>query len=121
MQPERTARDFFLAMQTGASAEADMMALFAEDAVYVEPFTGSPVAHQGKDAIRQVMRQGWAQPLPDMRIEVDRLSIDGNRIVAEWTCYSRGLPGGRGRGTNVFTVRDGRIVRLETTLAAAGE
>lgn len=116
MQTERIARDFFIAMQTGASAEQDMMALFADDAVYIEPFTGRPVEHRGKEAIRRVMRQGWARPLPEMRIAVDHLAIDGNRVVAQWTCFSSGLPGGRGRGTNTFTIQDGRIVRLETTL-----
>jgi ketosteroid isomerase-like protein len=113
---ERTARDFFLAMQTGASAEAEMMALFADDAEYVEPFSGRAVTHTGKPAIRDVMRHGWSRPLPDMRIEVDRLHIEGEAIVADWTCHSAGLPGGRGSGRNVFTLRDGRIVRLETTL-----
>src|SRR5689334_9021497 len=103
-QYETTARDFFRAMQTGASAEAEMMALFAEDAVYVEPFTGRARTHRGKSAIRQTMRQGWSQPLEDLRIEVDRLVVDGDIVVADWTCYAPALPGGRGCGTNVFTL-----------------
>jgi hypothetical protein len=78
-------------MQTGASAEAEMMALFADDAEYVEPFSGRVVTHRGKAAIRGVMRQGWSRPLPDMRIEVDRLHFEGDTIVVGWTCYSAAL------------------------------
>lgn len=107
---------FFLAMQTGASAEHEMMALFTDDAVYVEPFSGSPTTHAGKNAILAVMRQSWAHPLPDVRIEVDRLHVDGDTVTADWTCLSPALPNGRGRGTNVFTLRAGRIARLVTTL-----
>lgn len=105
---------FFAAMQAGGSAEAEMMALFAEDATYVEPFSGRPRTHRGKEAIRKVMREGWANPLPQMRIEVDRLAVDGASMRAEWTCYSPGLPDGKGRGENLFELRDGAIARLET-------
>lgn len=101
-------------MQSGAVAEAKMMSLFAADAEYIEPFSGAPRTHRGKDAIRDVMREGWKTPLPDMRIEIDRLAISGDVLSAEWTCYSPALPGGQGRGENLFTVRDGKIVRLET-------
>lgn len=103
-------------MQTGASAEDEMMTLFTDDAVYVEPFTGSPATHAGKHAILAAMRRSWAQPLPEVRIEVDRLHVDGDTVTADWTCHSPGLPNGRGCGTNVFTLRAGRIARLVTTL-----
>lgn len=107
---------FFAAMQ--AASEQDMAALFADDAVYVEPFTGAVREHVGREAILATMRAGWAVPLPDMRIEVDRVDATGDTVVARWTCHSPALPGGKGSGTNVFWLVDGRIRRLETTLEA---
>jgi hypothetical protein len=112
-----TAIDRFLrAMQAGATSEAAMMVLFADDAEYVEPFSGQARTHVGKAAIRQTFMQGWQYPLPDMTLDVDRFDIAGGTVTVDWTCRSPALPGGQGRGTNVFTLRDGLIVRLVTTL-----
>lgn len=115
-QLDPTLRRFFAAMQSGAAAEQEMMSLFSEDAVYVEPFGGAPRTHEGKPAIRRALAEGWKTPLPQMRIQVDRVDIDGPVVRARWTCMSPALPGGKGLGENTFTVRDGRIVRLETRL-----
>lgn len=107
---------FFRAMQAGATAEKQMMALFALDAVYIEPFSGKPTEHHGRDAIMATMRAGWARPLPDMTITMDRIDVRGDDIEVAWTCRSPALPGGAGRGRNRFTLRGGLIARLETTL-----
>lgn len=107
---------FFAAMQVGATSEEEMMSLFADDATYVEPFSGVVRVHQGKSTILRTMREGWKTPLPDMRIEFDEVAVEGGQITARWTCHSPALPGGKGRGENVFTLRDGLIVRLETRL-----
>jgi ketosteroid isomerase-like protein len=107
---------FFRAMQAGAAAEADMEALFAFDAVYVEPFSGAPRTHTGRAAIMAAMREGWTDPLPDMTISMDRVDVAGDEIVVAWTCRSPALPGGAGRGVNRFTLRDGKIRRLETSV-----
>lgn len=109
-----TIRRFFVAMQAGATAEHEMLALFWEDAVYVEPFSGAVRTHAGKDAIRAALREGWKTPLPDLRIEIDAVDVDGDVVRARWTCYSPALPGGAGSGENVFTLRGDRIMRLET-------
>jgi ketosteroid isomerase-like protein len=114
-KPPETVSRFFAAMQAGAAAEADMSKLFAVDAVYVEPFTGKPVEHRGRDAIMAAMRAGWAHPLPDMTIELDRVDVGPGSVTVEWTCRSPALPGGAGRGTNRFTLADGAIARLETS------
>jgi ketosteroid isomerase-like protein len=110
---------FFAAMQGGATSEAALMALFAEDAVYAEPFTGELRIHAGKSAIRAALQAGWKTPLPEMRIEIDRVHVADGCISATWTCHSPALPGGMGRGENSFTLRDGLIVRLETRLSGA--
>lgn len=112
-----TIKRFFAAMQAGATAELEMMALFADDAVYVEPFSGREREHRGKAAIRQAMAEGWKTPLPDMRIEIDRMQVTGESVRVQWTCHSAALPGGKGSGENVFTLRGGMIVRLETRLS----
>ena len=112
-----TIKRFFAAMQAGATAEPEMMALFADDAVYVEPFSGREREHRGKAAIRQVMAEGWKTPLPDMRIEIDRMQVTGESVRVQWTCHSPALPGGKGSGENVFTLREGMIARLETRLS----
>lgn len=107
--------NFFRAMQTGAAAEHDMAALFADDAVYVEPFSGQPTTHRGKGQIMTAMRAGWSTPLPDMTINLDRVDVEGDEVRVAWTCRSPALPGGIGRGVNQFVLHDGKIVRLETS------
>ena len=107
---------FFRAMQAGATAEPEMMALFADDATYVEPFSGQALTHVGKAAIRATFIEGWKYPLPDMRLELERVDIEGGSVRVDWTCHSPALPGGKGRGTNLFTVAEGRITSLVTTL-----
>ena len=106
---------FFHAMQSGGTSEAGMMALFADNAEYSEPFSGKTNVHQGKVAIRQAFVQGWQHPLPEMRLEIDRLDISGETIHVDWTCFSPALPGGKGQGTNQFFLVDGLIQRLVTT------
>jgi hypothetical protein len=107
---------FFAAMQGGASHEDAMMSLFADDAVYVEPFSGEVREHRGARAIRAVMRESLRAPLPEMTLEIDRLDVTAREARAEWTCRSPALPGGAGSGVNVFTFEGGKIVRLVTTL-----
>lgn len=107
---------FFHAMQAGPDGADALLALFADDAVYVEPFSGEERTHEGLDAIREALRPGWEQPLPDLTITVDRVDTEGDRVTAEWTCRSPALPGGEGRGTNVFHVDGGQIRRLHTML-----
>lgn len=116
-EQHQTIKRFFAAMQAGATAEAEMMSLFTDDAVYLEPFSGQMREHHGKTAIRQAMAEGWKTPLPDMRIEVDRLEATGETVRVQWTCHSPALPGGRGSGENIFTLSGGRISRLETRLS----
>lgn len=102
---------YFAAMRRGAAAEGDMMALFADDAVYVEPFTGETEPWVGKEAVRTALRRGWAQPLPDLELEVRRIDISGSEATAEWVCTSPALPGPV-TGKDEYTIADGKITRL---------
>jgi hypothetical protein len=108
--------NFFLAMQAGAAGADDLAALFAEDAIYVEPFTGETRQHQGRGAIMAAMAMGWENPMPDMRIRVDRVSTSGPVVELDWTCFSPAIPGGSGRGHNRYVMRGGIIQELVTTL-----
>ena len=53
-----------------------------------------------------------------MTITLDRLDVDGDAILAEWTCIGPMLPGPM-KGHDRYQVRDGRIARLETRLGPA--
>ncbi len=102
----------FKAMQAGASGERDMMALFSDDAVFIEPFTGTPITHTGKSAIRESFLGMWKEPAPDLKLMVDRVDLDGDHIRADWTCTSPVFPSPM-RGHDLFTIADGKITRLE--------
>jgi ketosteroid isomerase-like protein len=102
----------FKAMQAGPAGEGQMMSLFADDAVFVEPFSGQSRTHRGAAEIRASLRQMNEQPLPDMRLTLDRVDLDGERVRAEWTCSSPVFPVPM-KGYDLFTIRNGKIARLE--------
>ena len=102
----------FRAMQMGPGGEAAMMDLFADDAVFIEPFSGQAQTHEGKDAIRASFKDMWANPAPDLELVMDRVDADGSGIRAEWTCTSPAFPIPM-RGHDLFEVQDGLITRLE--------
>lgn len=106
---------WFSAMRRGKRGEAELLALFHDAAEYTEPFAGSPRTHVGIEAIRACFREGWERPLPDLTLHVDRVDIDGPNVRAEWTCSSSAFPAPV-RGVDRYTIRDGLIARLETSL-----
>ncbi|MCA9494168.1 MAG: nuclear transport factor 2 family protein [Myxococcales bacterium] len=117
MTSEDVVRQYFICMQRGAEAETDLLALFHDDAVYVEPFTapGTSRTHEGKPAIRAALRQGWEAPPPDMTLTVDRIDTDGDEVTSRWTCASPVFPGPIA-GEDRYVVREGRIARLDVRL-----
>jgi ketosteroid isomerase-like protein len=106
---------YLAAMQAGQTGLDDLVGLFSDDAVYVEPFGGQPQVHSGKSEIRAFFAVALAQHLHGVRLTLDRLDIDGGRLRSEWTCH---LPmfGAPMRGFDLLTLQDGRIVHLETTV-----
>ncbi|MDJ0925657.1 MAG: nuclear transport factor 2 family protein [Acidimicrobiia bacterium] len=111
---------YFAAMRRGAAAEDEMMALFSEDAVYVEPFTGETDPWVGKEAVRTALRRGWEQPLPDLELNVRRIDITGGRATSEWICTSSALPGPV-HGRDEYTIVDGKITRLAVKIVEPEE
>lgn len=103
---------FFKAMQAGKDAENELMALFTDDAVLTEPFSGEPQTHTGIDAVRNSFRCTWEQPVPDVKLEVNRVDLDGAQVRAEWTCTAPAFPTPI-KGHDLFNIRNGKIAKLE--------
>ncbi|MBI3407036.1 MAG: nuclear transport factor 2 family protein [Planctomycetes bacterium] len=104
--------DLMRAMQRGPGAEEELLALFSEDAVLVEPFMGQPQTHSGKPAIRASLVQMNQNRAPDMALALDRVDMEGGAVRAEWTCTSSFMPTPM-RGYDLFAIRGGKIAKLE--------
>jgi hypothetical protein len=102
-------------MQRGPDGEEELLALFADDAVYEEPFSDGAGVHRGIDAIRAHLDLSLGQAPPDLRITVDSIDIGAGVVSADWTCESP-IWSKPARGRDRFEIREGRIARLETTL-----
>lgn len=109
--------NFFLSMQAGEVGAEALMACFAENAVYEEPFTGTVRVHKGRAEIIKAMALGWEMPMVDTRISIDKVATVDNEILVEWTCRSPSIPGGQGSGMNRFVLHEGHITSLITTLS----
>jgi ketosteroid isomerase-like protein len=109
---------YYRAMEAGSPQEMD--GLFTADAVYSEPFSkgGEPTTHSGSDEIVGWLAQSFEQGNKGVTITLDRLDVDGDSVVAEWTCVGPMLPGPM-KGHDRYRVRDGRIARLDTRLGPA--
>ena len=107
--------DLMKAMQEGPSGTETLLALFADDAVLVEPFMGRMQTHVGKPAIRAALAQMMQNRAPDLALKVDRLDMAGTQVRAEWTCTASIMPGPM-RGYDLFTIRSGKIDRLEIAI-----
>lgn len=114
-EDRRIVERYFAAMRRGAAAEEDMMALFSDDAVYVEPFTGESDPWVGKESVREALRRGWEQPLPDLELSVERIEIREGGATSAWVCRSSALPAPV-QGEDLYTIADGKITRLEVRI-----
>lgn len=110
-----TVERYLVAMQAGPNGLEDLVGLFEDDAVYVEPFSGQPQVHSGRAEIRAFFEAALEQHLKDVRLTLDRLDMDGPRLRSEWTCDLPALNTPM-RGFDLVTLREGRIARLETTV-----
>ena len=108
------------AMQLGPAGEAAVMALFTDDAVWAEPYTGQRRSHEGKEAIRAALRQMWQQPTPPgFAIVTDRVEAEGFDVRVDWTCRSTDFPLLM-RGYSLYSITpDRRIARLELFITEA--
>lgn len=115
--PRDVVQAYFKAMQAGPDGGDALFALFADDAVYTEPFSGEIRTHSGRSAIEAYLRGSWVTAPPDLVLTVDRIDVEGAVVTSLWTCdspiFERPM-----RGQDVCTVRDGRITRLHVTFLA---
>lgn len=107
---------YFAAMRRGAAGEGDLMSLFAEDATYVEPFSGNSEPAVGHEQIRDRLRAGWDNPLPDLELDVLTMEIVASHAKSSWECRSSAFPQPV-RGSDSYTFNSvGAIQRLEVRL-----
>jgi len=102
-------------MQRGADGEDALLALFHDDAEYIESFGGQRCEHHGRQAIRAWFQSSWAHQPPDIAISIERVDVDGEAVRAEWICDSSVFATPT-RGVDTYVVRDGLIIRLETVV-----
>lgn len=107
----QTVEAYFRAMQAGPEQAEALFALFDDEAVYTEPFTGTPRTHTGRSAIEHCLRTSWQTAPPDMTLTVDRIDVNGATVTTRWTCASPAFPQPM-QGEDRCTVRAGRIVSL---------
>ena len=110
-----TVEQYLAAMQAGPGGLEELVGLFEDDAVYIEPFMGKPQVHTGKAEIRAFFANALEQHLKGVRLTLDRLDMDVGRLRSEWTCDIPAFAAPM-RGFDLLTLRDGRITRLETTV-----
>jgi hypothetical protein len=116
---QKVVEDSFKAMQAGPAGEAAMLALFADNAVFIEPYTGQRRTHNGKEAIRATFKEMWSRPGPPVTLSMGRLDVEGKSLKAEWTCTSPVFPKPM-KGYNLFTIgADQKIARMEVFITDA--
>jgi ketosteroid isomerase-like protein len=106
-------RRYFTAMQAGPDGHDALVRLFAPDGVYVEPFSGQ--SHVGPDEIRAYLTAAGPLAPPDLVLIVEQIDVHGDHVTAMWRCESPAFTT-PSRGRDLFLIRDGQILRLETEL-----
>lgn len=118
-QDQQLVEKMFKAMQAGAAGLDDMMRLYTDDAVIVEPFSGEVQTHSGKADV-QAFFEGTFEHGPPLTLKMDRVDMDGPRVKAEWTCTSPVFTGPM-KGHDLFTIVGGLIKRLEINVTEMPE
>ena len=117
-QNKQIVKQMYEAMQAGESGKDELIGLFTEDAVFTEPFGGSPQTHTGIDAIRARVNEMVQQPRPpDFQLKIDQVTTENGELVAYWTCTSAMMPGPM-KGRDELKVSDGKILSLKIELTA---
>jgi ketosteroid isomerase-like protein len=113
-----TVESYYQAMRLGAAGATALARLFTDDAVYIEPFSGGDGqtrVHIGREVIAEFFRDSVNHRPPDMVVRMNRIDAEGDRVRVEWTCTASVLAEPM-RGVDLYTFREGKIARLETTL-----
>ena len=90
---------------------------FADDAVFESPRGEAAWGHrfEGIAAVREAFAGRFAS-IPDVRYEDDDHFADGDRGASEWTLRGTTVDGERLeiRGCDLWTFRDGRVVKKDS-------
>lgn len=94
-----------------------IMAHFAPDAVFEGPRGEEPWGTRfvGADAVRAAFADRFAG-IPDVRYREDSHFVDGDRGASEWTLSGTTASGQAVeiRGCDLWTLRDGRVVKKDS-------
>ena len=94
-----------------------IMAHFADDAVFEGPRGTEPWGTRfvGAQAIREAFEARFSG-IPDVRYQDDDHFVDGDRGASEWTLSGTTADGQRieVRGCDLWTFRDGRVVKKDS-------
>jgi len=94
-----------------------IMGHFADDAVFESPRGPDPWGRRfvGREEVRTAFA-GRFSGIPDVRYRQDDHFVDGDRGASEWTLSGTTTDGERLeiRGCDLWTIRDGRIVKKDS-------
>jgi len=94
-----------------------ILAHFADDAVFEGPRGPDRWGQRftGKDAIREAFAARFSG-IPDVHYREDEHFVDGDRGASEWTLSGTTAAGERieVRGCDLWTFRDGRVVKKDS-------
>lgn len=115
MTPQEIIDQYFVAMRRGPDGQADLLSLFADEAIYDEPFVAPGSPAEGKAAIRDRLATSWQNPPPDLELDVLTVTVDGSRAEVRWECRSPVFDNPV-RGVDRYRFDQGRIVELRVTI-----
>jgi ketosteroid isomerase-like protein len=94
-----------------------VLAFFADDAVFETPKGPDPWGRRlvGLDQVREGVAARFAG-IPDVHYGEDDHWVSGSRGVSEWTLTGTSVDGARieVRGCDLWTFRDGKVVRKDS-------
>ena len=94
-----------------------IMVNFADDAVFEGPRGTEPWGTRwvGREEVREGFAARFAG-IPDVRYQHDQHFVDGDRGASEWTLSGTTTDGQRieVRGCDLWTFRDGKVVRKDS-------
>lgn len=115
MTPQEIIDSYFAAMRRGPDGQGDLLALFADNALYQEPFVDPDTPARGRAAIEARLRTSWTSPPPDMELDVLTVDISGGGAEVTWECRSPAFDAPV-RGVDRYRFEDGRIAELLVTI-----
>jgi uncharacterized protein len=95
-----------------------VLASFDPEIEWIEPdgyFPGARGSYRGVDEVRRIFETAYPPLWAEWRVVIDELIEAGDRVVMTGDSHFRTHDGveGRSRLCNIWTLRDGKTVRLE--------